>query len=176
MGMDLESVLARSRTVILDTWFEKVCGLFPADSTRFFREEGDPFANPIGNTFSQAIAVLYDALTGKADPGAAEAAIASVMRILAIQKMPASRALGFLFSLKPIVRDRLCEEIGEPRGAAELLAFESRIDDLALRSFDHFLGCREKIYELRTREIKNRTAKLLERSGLVVPDESPVGD
>ncbi len=57
--------------------------------------------------------------------------------------------------------------------AEELAALESRIDDMALLAFDLFMGCREKIYELRANEVRNRTVRLLKKADLIVeiPDD-----
>ena len=49
------------------------------------------------------------------------------------------------------------------------LIFESGIDQLSLRAFDLYTKCREKIHEIRIREMKNqkdRAFKLMARSGM----------
>jgi hypothetical protein len=48
-----------------------------------------------------------------------------------------------------------------------LLLFESKIDDLALLSFDIYMKCREKIYELKSNEVRNMTFRLLQRANLI---------
>ena len=49
----------------------------------------------------------------------------------------------------------------------ELLALESRLDDAALMGFDVYMGCREKVYEIRACEAQNRVSGLLRRMGLI---------
>ena len=81
-----------------------------------------------------------------------------VVRIRAVQDLPASEAVGFVFLLKQAIRD----VPGAPDGA-DLSEMHERIDRLALEAFDLFVQCREKIYDLRVREIRDRTSTLLER-------------
>jgi hypothetical protein len=54
--------------------------------------------------------------------------------------------------------------------------FESKVDSLSLIAFDKFMECREKIYQLRATEEKNRFYRAFERAGLVteLPEDGPV--
>lgn len=62
---------------------------------------------------------------------------------------------------------------GPAMGPEEWRELDDRIDRLTLLAFDVYLGCREKIHEIRFAELRNRTHLLLERAGLVVADTSP---
>ncbi|MGQ9653846.1 MAG: RsbRD N-terminal domain-containing protein, partial [Thermodesulfobacteriota bacterium] len=85
-----------------------------------------------------------------------------------VQEFSASQAVAFIFSLKKVVREEIKGEGAEPDlPVPEVLEFESKIDALALRAFDMFMGCRERIYEIRATEIRNRTMNLLRRAGLL---------
>ena len=53
------------------------------------------------------------------------------------------------------------QEIQENRFGRELLELESRIDELALLSFNIFMKYREKIYDLKANELKKQTFRLL---------------
>jgi hypothetical protein len=44
---------------------------------------------------------------------------------------------------------------------------EGKIDEMALISFNIYMECREKLYQLRVDEIKNRTARLLQRADFI---------
>ena len=57
--------------------------------------------------------------------------------------------------------------IGEDGVQAELQALDSRIDDLALVCFDHYMKSREMIYELKANEIKERAYTLLKRANMM---------
>jgi hypothetical protein len=55
--------------------------------------------------------------------------------------------------------------------AEELAAFDAAIDDLALFSFDIYMKCREKIYELKANEARSMTFRLLQQAKLIVDDQ-----
>ncbi|MBW2228632.1 MAG: hypothetical protein JRG99_15335, partial [Deltaproteobacteria bacterium] len=67
------------------------------------------------------------------------------------------------------------KEVSEARLFNELLLFESKIDRLSLIAFNLYVQCREKIYELKANEMKNRTFRAFERAGLVseIPADTP---
>jgi hypothetical protein len=52
-----------------------------------------------------------------------------------------------------------------------LLALESRIDSLALFSFDIFVACREKLYDIKANELRNMTFRLLQKVNVSDEDE-----
>ena len=52
----------------------------------------------------------------------------------------------------------------------------SALDDLILAAFDIFMRCREKIYEIRSNEIKRRSYKLWERAGIADPSLTRKGE
>ena len=70
--------------------------------------------------------------------------------------------------MKKVLREELDQEIKEsPAACEELLTLESRLDEMALRGFDLYMKCREKIYEIRAKEAKNQVSRLLQRAGLL---------
>ena len=66
-------------------------------------------------------------------------------------------------SLKGVIRDALKDEIQEKKSFRELLTVEKRIDQMALLSFDIYVSCREKIYQIQANESKNQTHMLIRR-------------
>jgi hypothetical protein len=56
----------------------------------------------------------------------------------------------------------------------ELLEFEDRVDALSLFAFDIYIQCREKIFELKANEEKERVFKAFKRAGLI--QEEPEKD
>jgi hypothetical protein len=83
--------------------------------------------------------------------------------VRAVQDLSASQALEFVFLLKRVIVEEFGEDLEDPSVAADLASLHSGIDRLALRAFDHFVRCREQIYDLRAREFRRRTASLLRR-------------
>ena len=172
--MKLRSYLAHRRAAILERWRESVLAAYPDDTSRFLKQKKDRFANPVGSTVRQAVEELFEALTQDAEPEQTPEALDQMIRIKAVQDFSPSQALAFILELKAATR----EVLGGSGPADELLAFESRIDKMALMAFDVYVACREKIYELKANEARSRTFKLLERANLVAPvsDLQPAPD
>ena len=96
----------------------------------------------------------------------------SIVRIRAVQDFSPSEAVSFIFQLKSAVRQELGSElVTQADIARDLAVFESAIDDLALFSFDIYMKCREKIYDLKANEARNMTFRLLQQARLIVGDK-----
>ena len=131
-----------------------------------------PFANPVRGTILQGIEGVYDALLEEEgqDPDVLNDFLDKVIRIRAVQDYSPSQALSFVFSLKEAIRKVLGKEIREHHLQDQLLLLDSRVDALALRAFDVYMGCREQVYELRVDEVKRmreRAFRLLEQTDRV---------
>jgi len=73
------------------------------------------------------------------------------VRIRAVQEFSPSAAVGFVYALRGILREELASAGLDAAGHA---AVESGVDRLALAAFDAYMKCREKIFEIRVREIR----------------------
>ncbi|MDD5205149.1 MAG: hypothetical protein PHS17_06990, partial [Desulfobacterales bacterium] len=84
-----------------------------------------------------------------------------------------SEAVGFLFSLKAIIRSELESEIRKNDLSEELTRLEDRVDDLVLLAFDIYMKCKEKVFEIRVNEAKNHVSRLLRKAELIceIPEE-----
>jgi len=161
-------VLSAQRTALIDRWFERILATYPPETARFLRKEPDRFANPVGGALRGALPALVDGVLQGEDAAGSEpvrAALDRIVRIRAVQELTPSQALGFVFSLKQAILDVLGREAETV--ARDLLAFERRIDELALVAFEIYVGCREQICEIRINEMKKRTFKLEERMNRV---------
>lgn len=167
--MKLQNLLLNKKAAVLQRWFQETIETYPQETSKFLKREKDPFANPVGNTISQGIEGLYDELLRGTDPIEASPFLDQIIRIRAIQDFAPSAAVRFVLSLKKAIREELKDEIRGGQISSDLVAFESRIDELALLSFDIYMGCREKLYELKSNEVKDRTFVLLERANLLSP-------
>lgn len=165
--MSLEDLLQKNKPVILEKWFHLILDSYPADTAKFLKSQKNRFANPVGHAISKGIEDLFEGLLKDEKTEAMSAFLENVVRVRAVQNFSPAQALNFLFLLKNIVRDDLGKEIRQNDLFTELLDFESRIDGLGLLSFDLFLKCREKIYEIRSVELKNRTYRLLKRANVL---------
>jgi len=166
--MKLEDLLKQKASHIRKRWVELIIQTYPADSQRFFREQKDRFANPVGTTLSRELESLYHELLYGMDPEKVDSSLDEIVRIRAVQDFSPARAMSFVFLLKKVLREELAQEIKQsPAACEELLTLESRLDDMALRGFDLYVRCREKIYEIRAKEAKNQVSRLLQRAGLL---------
>ncbi len=165
--MDLTSLLTQKKAAILDGWFDRIVASYPPDSAKMLKKN-DRFSNPLGSTLFREIDRLFDELlTGGVHVDRVTLSLDSLMRIKAVQDFAPSEAIGFVFSLKEAIRSNLTAELQEDGLAKDLVVYESRIDELALISFDVYMKCREAIFQLKTDELKRQTHKLLERANRI---------
>jgi RsbT co-antagonist protein rsbRD N-terminal domain len=165
--MSLPKQLARKKAAITKKWVELVINSYPAETARFLQRQSDPFANPVGQTTKHGLQSLIDILLGDLSPDQVEGALDPIIRIRAIQDFTPGRAVRFVFDLKHIIRAVCADDIGDAQGIREIVALEKQIDEMGFTAFDIYMRCREKIYDLKANEIKDRTFKAFARAGLV---------
>ena len=90
------------------------------------------------------------------DVAQAASALERINKIRAVQDFSASEAVAFVFFLKSAVRNVLSRELAEGHLTGELLALESKIDDMALLAFDGYMQCREKLFQIRCDSIRRQ--------------------
>lgn len=172
MDMNLKKELTEKKSVILKKWFDAVADTYPDNTSSFLKKKKAQFTNPIGYNLAEGLEGLFEALLQGVILDKVSAFLDSIVRIRAIQEFTPSEAVAFVFQLKKIVRQELGIEILQQQGIAEeLAAFDAAIDDLALFSFDIYMKCREKIYELKANEARNMTFRLLQQAKLIVDDQ-----
>lgn len=175
--MLLGDLLSQKKADILGRWVNLTLDTYPPDTSRFFKEEGDSFSNPVGSTLRREMKALYEGLCrGEIDSDRLLASLDSIIRIRAIQSFSPSQAIGFVFLLKKAIREKVGKDAP---GIGELSDFESKIDALALLAFDTYMKCREGIFELRVNQLRSereRAFHLLEtismRGGKLTTDET----
>ena len=163
--MTLKSVLSEKKSAVLGKWLDLIADTHPAGAS-FFKDK-DRFTNPVGYTFSSETSVLYDELLqGFINPDKVSQSLDNIIKMRAVQDFSPGEAVKFIFLLKEAIRYELGKHIREKQTLEELHSFDSMIDELALRAFDVYVGCREKIYEIRVNEMrsaKEDAFRLLER-------------
>jgi len=173
--MKLVDLLKQKASHIPKRWFDLIIETYPADSHRFFKEQKDPFANPVGSTLAREVESLYHELLHGMNAERLDSSLGAIVRIRAIQDFTPAKAMAFIFLLKKVLREEFDQEIREsPAAFQEMLALESRLDEMALRGFDLYMKCREQVYEIRAREAKIHVSRLLQKAGLL--SEIPSGD
>lgn len=129
---------------ILEQWIARTIQSYPSAAIAFLSGQEDPFRNPVGHTLRRSLTVLFEQLTGEMDTGCIAPALDAIVRIRAVQDLTASQAVGFVFLLKSVLRERGAE--------CDRVALDERIDRLALMAFDKYMQCREKLSEIRAKE------------------------
>ncbi len=134
---------------IVEQWFARTIEAYPRPTAEFLAAEKDPFRNPVGHNLREALSVLLAEIVGRMDTERMVPALDAIIRLRAVQDFAPSEAVGFIFLLRPILR-----EFGPPRPAM----IESHIDQLALMAFDKYMRCREQLAELRAKETRGAAA------------------
>jgi len=168
--MKLEGLLADSKAAILDRWRHLIRQTYPPETARFLEKEKDEFANPVGHFIRQGCEEVFDELVGCMDREVLRRAVDPIVRIRAVQDFDAADSVRFVFFLKKAAG----EEIGRGGQAGVLAELEARVDELALVAFDVYARCREQIHEIRIREVKSRSAVIMRRFEVPVPDPDAV--
>ncbi len=173
--MNLIDLLSEKRPAILKRWLDVIVESYPSGTSIFLKNQPDQFANPVGYTIAQGTEAIFDGLLRGVDAEKAASFLDSIIRIRAVQEGPPSRALVFILLLKGIIRETAGQTAHDPSIAEELVELESKIDAIALRAFDSFIKCREKIYELKSNETRNMTYRLLQKAHMIceIPGEEP---
>ncbi len=148
---------------ILERWWRLILETYPSDTARFLEQEGDRFLNPVGHTISQELGHVFEEIVRGVESESLRRSLDSILRIRAVQDFRPSEAVAPIFLLKRAVREELDAEIGQQVSVGDLLKFESRVDRVVLLAFDVYMGCKQKIFEIRVNEASKRSALLLDR-------------
>ena len=167
MSNHLTKLIQKKKSALLKQWFESVIQSYAPDTAAFLKGQKDPFANPVGNATMGGLDPLFDQLTGEMDQSAIRKNLDPIIRIRAVQDFTPSQAVAFVFSVKAILRENLKNELQDIELAKEFVRIESNIDTAGLLAFDIFMACREKIFDLKANETRNRVFSAFERAGLV---------
>jgi len=176
MAEGLVSLITKQRSAIISRWFDSAIHAYAPDTAAFIKSQKDQFANPVGSHTLKGVEGLFDQLVGGMDAGAIANHLDPIMRIRAVQNLTPARAAAFIFSLKSILIEMFGQNLQDASTTRQFLEIEARIDQMGLAAFDIYIACREKIYELKANETRNRTFKAFERAGLISKDPGEVPD
>ncbi len=172
--MDLAGFLAEHRSAILERWRQMIFDSYPPEAARFLRGERDRFHNPVGHAIQQGTELVFDACLLQREEGSVAQALEAMVRLRAVQEYSPAQAVAFVFWLRRVLRQHLREFPVDAQLRPELLALEDRIDALALTAFDLYMSCRERIFVIRTQELKRRAASLWQQMEQT-PEPPPAG-
>ena len=149
--------LAARRDAVLDRWIESVINAYPDQTANFLKEQPNRFANPVGASLREGLADIVDGVVNGTDPEDLRQALDLVIRVRAVQEFAPAAAVGFIFDLKTIVRAVVADSVEVPD------EFDQGIDRLGLAGFEVYMKCREQLWSIRAKEIRNQSLGILER-------------
>jgi len=149
-----ENLLLQNKTTILKRWFDLILETYPADAVTLMKKEQNQFKNPVGATFFREMETLFKQLCEGGQNGECRASLDAILKIRSVQDFSPSKAVEFVFQLKNAIEETLTREICREQNIEAWRALQSRIDALALQAFDVYMGCREKICEIRVNQAK----------------------
>lgn len=176
--MNLKALMSEKKAAIVKKWFDLIIDNYPADASNFLKKQKNRFSNPVGHTISQGIDGLFDEILHGIDSEKLFPFLNDIIKIKAVQDFSPSKAISFVFLLKQAIREEMGSEIKKKQMSDELRLFEEQIDELALLSFDIYMKCRERIYEIKADEARRMMFRLLQKANLVCEiqeEESDLG-
>jgi len=112
--MNFGKILKSKKKNILQEWFEATINTYPEETARILNKSKNKFDNPVGVATYESLESVIDILCQNMeqtenkdlDEELIEQALDSVIRIRAVQNFSASKAVGFVFELKDIVKKK----------------------------------------------------------------------
>jgi len=138
---------------LLKAWYDVTLqNYFPEADEAFRRNTG--FANPIGQVFQESMTTILDGLAASTALPEFQDPMNRIMRVLAVQGLPAGVAVRFLFVLR--------NQLASNKGIAEeeKNSWLARLDELAEMAVETWCECRETLFQLRINELRNRIRQL----------------
>ncbi|PID99843.1 MAG: hypothetical protein CSA81_14385 [Acidobacteria bacterium] len=151
--MDLAEAFRNYRDKIVDEWVEYTLKTYR--SSEFFRREQDRFANPTGVNIREGLSRLFDLMSKGADPETFKVPVEQIVRLRAVQEFSPSQAVAPLNAVKHITRNILAADKERSVFITELYDFEFAVDLAMLAAFDIYMESRERLYQIRVRELKS---------------------
>jgi hypothetical protein len=146
------------RAAVVEQWFDLTVNRYPAETAKFLREQSDPFANPVGAALREELSPILDVILDGRDPASVETSIDRIVRVRALQEMSPADAVAFILTLKDVI-----PSVAGPVGDDDRRELDGRIDGMLLAAFNVYNRCREQVYDIRVKEIRNRSLKVMER-------------
>jgi hypothetical protein len=150
--MDLQTLLTEQKAYILEQWGKQLLATYSPDAARIFGKQKDRFANPIGYNVKAGLAELYEALTGGEEPSLGRQ-VENLIKVRAVQQFLPSEAVAFVFLFKQIVRE-FARNLEVELDGESLQQLDNRIDRVALQVFDLYMESRERLHQVRIRELE----------------------
>jgi hypothetical protein len=152
----LNKLLSQKKSIIVEKWIESIITSYPKETYEFLRLQKNRFSNPAGYIISDCAEKVFSEIMNGYNAEIISQSLNDIMRLRAVQDFLPSQAVGFVFLLKQIIRSEIDPEVYDEIISQELSELENRIDETALVAFNLYAEAREKIYEIRIKELKAR--------------------
>ena len=152
----LRDLLVNKRSSIINNWIQLIVETYPSKTSSFLKSQKDRFSNPVGYSISSNAEKIFDEIIKGRDIEIVKNSLNDLIKIRAVQNFSPSQAVGFIFSLKKVIRKEFEQEVIEGNAKSELIDIEEYIDDIALIAFDLYMDAREKLFNIRISEIKSQ--------------------
>ena len=163
MSNSLNILIAKNQEKILEKWLSLRLSFFSKQKQSLIMTQKDQFQNPIRHQLQEGLKDILENLEKKGEKF--KEALEQICRILAIQDFPPSTAMSLFYELKEIVRE-FSKKAGVGFNAKDWVEFNSDIESMTLEAFDCYSAHREKIYQLKVDESKNKAFMLLKKAGI----------
>lgn len=151
----VKELLRQKKDVIIKKWIQSIFDTYPVETSEFLRLQKNQFSNPVGHIICEAAESIFESVLTGNQLLEIKIVLNDIIKIRAVQDFQPSKAAGFIFSLKNIIREEILTEIKDFNGFREFCEILDGIDRVALTAFDLYIAAREKVYQLRLNELKN---------------------
>ena len=151
----VKELLKQNRKVIINRWMQSIFDTYPEETSDFLRLQKNQFSNPVGHIICEAAESIFESVLTGNQVLEIKIVLNDIIKIRAVQDFQPSKAAGFIFTLKDIIRKEILTEIKTPGDFIEFCEILEEIDRVALTAFDLYTAAREKVYQLRVNELKN---------------------
>lgn len=165
----LETIAARQEE-LAHKWADYILGTYPEQTQTVWRKNRDQFSNPVGHAILSATSELIPQLLTWNDAEAVAKSLETLVKIRAVQDFSPAQAISFVFLLKKLLRQEFLAELSARGALEELLAFETRVDNLATIAFDLYVRSRDQIARMRVEEVKRAHVSIVRRANLFNKD------
>lgn len=152
----VKELVQQKKEVIISRWIQLIFDTYPTETSDFLRLQKNKFSNPVGHIISEAAERIFEAVLSHNQELEIKILLNDIIKVRAVQDFIPSKAAGFIFSLKDIIRSEIQNNISDLKSFEEFCEILSDIDRIALIAFDLYLEAREKVYQLRINELKNK--------------------
>ena len=163
MKNSLDFFFEKNKEWILEKWLDRRLALFSDQKQSLIRTQMNQFQNPIRHEIYGGLKAILENFEGENEKF--NEAIEQICRVMAIQDFPPSKAIALFYELKEIVND-MVKKLEQDLTGKEFEEFNYNIEKMTLKTFDCYCSHREKIYQLKVDESKNKAYMLIKKAGL----------